>query len=270
MKRLRTLCFFIAILLPALLVGQSGKELTQDSLNLLHKGEQMYVLLPESYDYGYTWHCVFVDSAYSYPVRKISEILDFEQHYFQFEARKSGSAILLFELYKDWEGRDYTIEQKSFPVQVVEKQEWVTRGIDLQANTNEWEDVGRANFASFHADVYSLGLSDKFDLTARQTFIIDLEKRIKGSTWICHISDKEVVRLMKDRFFSDVEAANKSHGVHAFKFETLKPGKALIRFELLLPSGEIVKNPLFHYTIQVKDDEGDFTEMEEVEHGASK
>lgn len=267
-----SLLFFVQIV-----SAQKSIKLVRDSLNVLHKDEIATVELLEKPSSGYTWHCVFLDSSATASLGKIAERVEGRKeankekdvkHLFDFQAFNKGKIILLFELYRDWEGREATIKQQSFPVLVKDASgEMVMRG--LNSKVYDWADTDSLNFKSFHVGASSLSVRKAYQMPTSQVFLIDLENRIQGATWIPHISNNSVVELIQDKVFSRSQIAYSMYSLHAFKFITRRNGVCNIRFDLILPDGEIAQSKVLNYQIVVKDDSFD-SEIEKVEHGVDR
>lgn len=278
MKRLLLLILF-PILIITQLYAQKSVTLIADSLNVLHKDEFATIELPEKPANGYTWHCVFVDSSYSECLGKVSEKIvgrkeenkdKIVKHLFEFQTYRKGKIILLFELYRDWEGREFAIQQKSVPVLVKENVEAVaTRGIGNPQKMYDWADTDTLNFQNFHAGATFLRLQKNYEMPIGQIFLIDLENRIQGATWIAHISNPSVVELVQDRMFSRSQIAYSMYSLHAFKFIARRKGMCNIRFDLILPDGEIAQSKILNYQVLVKDDTFE-SEIEAVENGVNR
>lgn len=230
--------------------------LVADSLNYIYVNQRVSVELPETPSTGYTWHCTYLDSAYNAILGKVSERLapysgamgEDELHIFEFEALHEGKIIMFFELYKDWEGRDEAVKQKSFPVQV-KMPEIVSRGINIPS-LHDWDDM--MSFHRFHAGIPTVSAKSENKLTKDQLFIIDLENRIQGATWSAKISNPQVIELVYDTVFSREQLAFTMFNLHAFKFIARKPGESDIQFYLILEDGSIVETNHLKYHLQVK------------------
>lgn len=277
MTRKRLYFFLPLLLLGQIVLGQKSIKLIPDSLNVLHKEDMANVELLEKPSSGYTWHCVFLDSSATACLGKVAERVEGRKennkdkevkHLFDFQAFNKGKIILLFELYRDWEGREATIKQKSFPVLVKDAPaDIVMRG--LNSKMYDWADTDSLNFKNFHVGATSLSVRKTYQMPTSQVFLIDLENRIQGATWIPHISNPTVVELVQDKVFSRSQIAYSMYSLHAFKFITRRSGVCNIRFDLILPDGEVAQSKILDYQIVVKDDSFE-SEIEKVEHGVDR
>lgn len=233
--------------------------LVADSLNYVYVNQRVSVELPETPSTGYTWHCTYLDSAYNAILGKVSERLvqysevinPEELHVFEFEALHEGKIIMFFELYKDWEGRDEAVKQKSFPVQV-KTPEVVMRGAAEAggASLHDWGDM--MSFQRFHVGIPAVSNKSPNKVTKDQLFIIDLENRIQGAIWSAKISNPKVIELVYDKEFPREQVAFTMFNLHSFKFIARKPGEAEIQFYLILEDGSIVEDPSLKYRLEVK------------------
>lgn len=231
--------------------------LVADSLNYVYVNQRVSVELPETPKTGYTWHCMYLDSSYKAIFGKVSERLvpytgvmsGDELHIFEFEALNEGKIIMFFELYKDWEGRDEVIRQKSFPVQV-KIPEIVARGTGNVPSLHDWDDM--INFQRFHAGIPTASSKKDNRFTKDQLFIIDLENRIEHATWSSKISNPQVIELVYDKEFSREELAFNMFNLHSFKFIARKPGEAEVQFFLILQDGTIIETSTVKYRLIVK------------------
>ena len=231
--------------------------LVADSLNYVYVNQRVSVELPETPSTGYTWHCMYLDSAYNAILGKVSERLvpyygltnKDELHVFEFEALHEGKLIMFFELYKDWEGRDEVVRQKSFPVQV-KTPEIVLRGTSNTPSLHDWDDM--LTFQWFHSGIPTVSNKSANHLSKDQLFIIDLENRIQGATWSAKITNPQVTELVYDKAFPREQIAFTMYNLHSFKFIARKPGESEIQFFLILEDGSIVETTSLKYHLVVK------------------
>ena len=229
-------------------IGDSEESEIPIIINRVSYEQRLKVQLEENALTGYTWH-YYLSEANAFSLFSKESSVDQSENAVQggdstvtwlFSPESLGSFVVIFKLYREWEGEEKAVDIRVFNVEVDDR-----------------------TLSECIPDYVTVLGSSSGSVSPGDLFAVTVEDSSTGFSWSIH-SDSEILRLVDNRYIdpsksqsspgdiSNFTVTGIETGKQSFDFEALKRGVSLIEFGFSSPVESDGNSSILYASVSVE------------------